>query len=141
MNEINFFSEDVEFSLADEDNIMSWLQETIRVEKGSLDTINYIFCSDEYLLEINRTYLEHDYYTDIITFHHHEQNEPILSDIYISIDRVKDNANEEQNSFEQELNRVIIHGLLHLLGYNDKTEQDQKAMRLKEDACLSLLNK
>lgn len=141
MGEINFFSEDVDYTLADEEKIINWLLDTIEKEQSDLDTINYIFCSDEYLLDINRTYLDHDYYTDIITFQHQSEDEPILSDIYISIDRVKENAKDLNLTFDLEMQRVIIHGLLHLLGYSDKSETDQALMRAKEDSYLSLLNK
>lgn len=141
MGEINFFSEDVDYTLADEEKIINWLLDTIEKEQSDLDTINYIFCSDEYLLDINRTYLDHDYYTDIITFQHQSEDEPILSDIYISIDRVKENAKDLNLTFDLEMQRVIIHGLLHLLGYSDKSKTDQALMRAKEDSYLSLLNK
>lgn len=99
--------------------------------------INYIFCSDPYLLAINREYLSHDTYTDIITFPLSLKNEPLLSDIYISIDRVRENANLYEVSFNRELHRVIFHGLLHLLGYNDKTKQQANEMRVMENQCLT----
>lgn len=101
-------------------------------EKKKYQLVNYIFCSDEYLLEINRTALNHDYYTDIITFPLHEKGMPIEAEIYISTDRVKENATGFNTSFNKELARVIAHGALHLCGYKDKTKKDVEQMREKE---------
>ena len=113
--------------------------ETIFIkEKKPLSSIRYIFCSDEYLLDINRTALNHDYYTDIITFDLSEPNEPIESEVYISIDRVKDNAIQQQVSFQDELCRVVFHGALHLCGYKDKKKEDILMMRKKEDYYLKM---
>ena len=100
--------------------------------------ISYIFCSDDYLLDINKTYLKHDFYTDIITFDYTDAKK-ISGDLYISIDRVRDNAQELNLGFEQELHRVIIHGVLHLLGLKDKTEEEAKEMRKAEEECLKSL--
>lgn len=137
---INFFTEDVEFKIKHKAIIRQWIEDIIKSDNQKLEEINYIFCSDEYLLNVNREYLDHDYYTDIITFDNREDNsEPILSDIFISIDRIEDNAQTVNTSFNQELYRVLIHGVLHLLGQGDKTEEQQKAMRKSEEACLSLL--
>lgn len=137
---INFFTEDVEFKLKHKAILKKWISEVVKSENQLIDDLNYIFCSDEYLLEINRQYLDHDYYTDIITFdHREEEQEPISSDIFVSIDRIKDNSNTLGVSFEQELYRVLIHGVLHLLGQADKTEQQQTEMRKREEASLSLL--
>lgn len=136
---IQFFNEDISFQLANEQLIASWIINVCAQHEREIEEINYIFCSDEYLLGINQQYLHHDYYTDIITFDHGAPEADVLSDIYISIDRVKENA--EPKSFEDELHRVMIHGILHLLGYKDKSESDQKSMRQKEDTCLSLLTK
>ena len=105
-------------------------------EGCSVDAINYIFCSDEYLLEINRTYLAHDTFTDIITFELNEGGAPLLSDIYISVERVRENAVSFDHSFQQELRRVIFHGALHLAGFKDKTKRDAEIMRNKEDEYL-----
>jgi len=102
--------------------------------------INYIFCTDDYLLKINQDYLNHDYYTDIITFDNSEEERQIESDIFISIDRVKENAQSLSLLFEEELTRIICHGLLHLVGFKDKTESEQKEMRKNEDTYLSLWN-
>lgn len=98
---------------------------------------NYIFCSDEYLLGINKQFLDHDYYTDIITFDNSEEEGDIESDIFISLDRVKENAENENVSFEEELTRVIAHGMLHLVGFKDKTEVEATEMRIQEETYLS----
>ncbi|KYG81627.1 rRNA maturation RNase YbeY [Roseivirga ehrenbergii] len=139
MDNINFFSEDIDFSLKKEDQIAIWLQRIAEAENSSIEEISYVFCSDDYLLKINQEYLDHDYYTDIITFDNRDNPEdPIESDIFISIDRVTENASDQNVSFELELKRVLAHGLLHLIGYNDKTEEEQQLMREKEEAYLSL---
>ena len=110
-------------------------------EKKSLQSIDIIFCSDEYLLEINKQHLQHDFYTDIITFDLSESlANPIIGELYISIDRVKDNAALRDEKFSTELLRVILHGLLHLCGFKDKTKSDIKTMREKEDEYLGLYN-
>lgn len=106
-----------------------------------VEAINYIFCSDGHLLDINRQYLNHDYYTDIITFDLSDPGMPLVADIYISIDRVRANARELGKSFAEELARVIFHGALHLAGYKDKTVADQKRMRTLEDEYLHLFRK
>ena len=139
MPAIYFFSEDTDFALVEEDLTLQWLERILTDHEQEAENVNYIFCSDEYLLDINRTYLDHDYYTDIITFDNREyDDEPLESDIFISIDRVKDNAQGLGITFDRELHRVIIHGMLHLLGWNDKTDEQKAAMRQKEEACLSL---
>ena len=102
-----------------------------------MQSINYIFCSDDYLLELNKQYLNHNTLTDIITFELNAPGEPILSDIFISIDRVKENAKTLEIPFKQELHRVIFHGALHLCGYKDKKKEEQKLMRRKEDEYLN----
>ena len=110
-------------------------------EKKSLQAIDIIFCADEYLLEINKQHLQHDFYTDIITFDLSESSaNPIIGELYISIDRVKDNAALCDEKFSTELLRVIFHGLLHLCGFKDKTKSDIKTMREKEDEYLGLYN-
>ena len=102
-------------------------------EKVKLDTIYYIFCSDDYLLGINQSALNHDYYTDIITFPLSNKGQPIVAEIYVSVDRIKDNATQLKQPFKHELARVVAHGALHLCGYKDKTKKDIVQMRLKED--------
>lgn len=141
MSQVSFFNEDVSFQLSNEQAVKNWVLETATKAGYQVEEINYIFCSDEYLLKMNREYLNHDYYTDIITFNNSVQPNEILSDIFISINRVQENADDLGINFHTELLRVIIHGVLHLIGYSDKTEDEQAVMRKKEDACLlSLLN-
>jgi len=137
---IAFFSEEINFQLAIEEDIKSWVTTTIATESKSLGEINYIFCSDEYLHKMNVEYLDHNTYTDIITFNYCEGGF-ISGDLFISIDRVTDNAKTFQKEFQNELNRVLIHGVLHLIGYNDKSDEEIKTMRSKEDFYLSLLSK
>ena len=116
----------------------SWLSEVVAIEKKEMGDITLIFCSDEYLLNVNQQYLNHDYYTDIITFDYSEDN-CISGDLSISIDRVKDNADINKVDFINELNRVIVHGVLHLCGYKDKSVEEEKQMRSKENEMLQLL--
>lgn len=136
---IQYFYEDIEFILESRTEISSWLETLISYHKYSVVELNYIFCSDEYLLQVNRDHLNHDYYTDIITFDNSEAPNTIESDIFISIDRVNENAKSFNNTASSELHRVMAHGLLHLFGFRDKTEQEKILMREKEDLCLSLL--
>ena len=137
---IYFFKEDIKFRLNKSAQIESWVKAVIKKEGSKPGDINFIFCSDKFLLDINRRFLNHDYFTDIITF---DESESGLTsgEIYISIDRVKDNAQTLNAQFHVELKRVIIHGVLHLLGYKDSTKAQKKEMRLKEDTYLSLLLK
>lgn len=135
---IFFFKEDTSYQLRARTEIRHWLNTIARKEKYSITELNYIFCSDEYLLQVNKDYLQHDYYTDIITFDNSERKGHIEGDIFISIDRVKENAITQKTSLKDELQRVMAHGLLHLTGYKDKTTAEQTLMRKKEDAALSL---
>jgi probable rRNA maturation factor len=136
---IKFFVEQIDFSLKAKRNLHTWLLGVALSEKHQVSALNYIFCSDEYLLDINKQYLNHNYYTDVITFDNSDDdNEEIEGDIFISIDRVKDNALENKSTFARELHRVMVHGLLHLLGYRDKSEEEILEMREKEEAYLSL---
>lgn len=136
---IHYFYEDVDFILSNQKNISLWVSQVVSKHGFQLEELNYIFCSDDYLLDINKQHLNHDYYTDIITFDNSEEEEQIESDIFISLDRVKENATQHNTQFVDELHRVMIHGILHLLGFGDKTSAEKKVMREKEDACLSLL--
>ncbi|MEQ8907106.1 rRNA maturation RNase YbeY [Ekhidna sp.] len=136
---ISFFNEDIDFQLDHSQKIAHWVSSIITTHQRKLSEINYIFCSDNYLLEVNKEHLNHDYFTDIITFDNSETGDEIEADVFISIDRVRENAQLQRTSFQNELNRVMIHGVLHLLGFGDKSEAEQKVMREKEDACLSLL--
>ena len=135
---IQFFSEAIEFELENETAIVDWIIGSIRTEGKVLKRITYVFCSDEYLYDVNMKYLNHDTYTDIITFPMNYN--PIESDIFISIDRVKDNAKSLNISERDELHRVIIHGVLHLIGFDDKTDEAQELMTKKEDEYLSKRN-
>lgn len=135
---INFFNEEIDFSLNDENKTKNWILEIASQNKYKINNINYVFCSDEYLLQVNIEHLNHNYYTDIITFDLSEKEDEIESDIFISIDRVTENAVTNNNTFDKELLRVIIHGLLHLIGYNDKSNEEKLLMRKKEEECISL---
>lgn len=118
--------------------LKSFIADIFKTERQPLRQLTYIFCSDEYLLQMNRQFLQHDYYTDIISFDLSEHpGAPTNGEIYISIDRVKDNASIQHTSMEQELHRVIFHGALHLCGYKDKQKKHQQEMRAREDFYLS----
>lgn len=137
MPAIQFFEEDVAYKLKDKAKVKAWIKDTIVAEGFKLSELNYIFCSDDYLLQINQQYLEHDTYTDIVTFDNSEQEGVIISDIFISIPRIKENAEKFKVSVVDELHRVLIHGALHLLGYKDKSAPDKKKMTEKEDLYLA----
>lgn len=130
---IYFFSEDTDYKPKAVTKLRAWINQTIANEKHQLIELNFIFCSDDYLLKINQQYLNHDNYTDIITFDNGETSGEIYGDIFISIDRVKENAVNFKTTFTNELHRVIIHGTLHLLGYKDKSKADKDLMTQKED--------
>ncbi len=138
MSSIHFSDQSAGFSLEHTSQTIKWLTQIANNEGYSVQRLNYIFCSDEDLLSINKQYLQHDYYTDIITFDLSEIEKSIFADIYISIDRVKDNAVQYQQEFMHELLRVLSHGLLHLIGFNDKTPQQQALMTQKENECIGL---
>jgi probable rRNA maturation factor len=123
----------VNFTLRNRRALKSYIEGILKKEGKKLESINYIFCSDEYLLDINRRFLEHDYYTDIITFNLSDKGQPVNAEIYISADRVKDNAARLGVSFTEEILRVMFHGVLHLCGYKDKSKMQQQEMRAKED--------
>ncbi len=141
MAKINFRSGDRAFAFPNKTIIKAFIEKLIKKEGGVLSDINYIFCSDKFLLQMNRDFLQHDYYTDIITFGLSEKNQPIEAEIYISIDRVKDNALSLGVAYKEEMLRVIFHGALHLCGYKDKTKSEISAMRAKEDQYLQLFAK
>lgn len=138
MPTISFFEQDISFKLKHPGKTRAWIKKVIHSENQELAHLNFIFCSDTYLLTINQQYLNHNTYTDIITFDNRESDGAMEGDIFISIDRIKENAEKLGVPFDDELHRVIIHGVLHLLGYGDKTPAEKSAMRKKEDACLSL---
>ena len=126
------FNYEIEFELQDEAKNENWLSDVIESEDKTEGEINYIFCDDEYLLKMNVEFLEHDTLTDIISFDY-TMGSLISGDIFISIERVKENALEFNTSFEDELRRVMVHGILHYCGYKDKTEEDSVLMRKKEE--------
>lgn len=135
---INYYFEDIKEFTIDFPKSSSWIQQTISKEKHTSGDISFIFCSDLYLLGINKEYLKHDYFTDIITFDYVEDG-IVSGDIFISIDRVKENATLYKVDFLSEINRIMIHGILHLLGYKDKKPADKSLMTNKEDYYLSIL--
>lgn len=138
---ICFFSEDITFNLRSKLLVKKWLKQVAAENGYTVGDINYIFCSDAYLLEMNKQYLGHDYYTDIITFDNREnpESKKVDGDIFISIDTVRANGEEYGEGFVRELHRVMAHGLLHLTGYDDGTEAEQKQMRQAENAALATL--
>jgi len=133
------FNYETDFELADETKISDWLSKVIISENKKEGEINYIFCDDDYLLEINQQYLNHDTLTDIISFDYSVGNE-LHGDIFISVERVRDNAIDFNVSFEEELLRVLVHGVLHYSGYKDKSEADERIMREKENEKIQLFH-
>ena len=134
---IRYFQEDTDFVFKHKLLNNKWLKFVAESEVRKLGEIGIIFCSDNYILDVNMKYLQHDYFTDIITFDYCEGN-TLSGDLFISVDSVRDNADFYGTEFEDELNRVIVHGLLHLIGYDDHSESEQRMMRSKEDYYLSL---
>ena len=134
---VSYFTEDIKFSFKEKRLTSRWLKLVAESEIRRLGDISIIFCSDNYILDVNIKYLQHDYYTDIITFDYCE-GDHLSGDLFISIDSVRENAAFYGTEFADELNRVIVHGLLHLIGYDDHTEEDIKTMRAKENYYLSL---
>jgi len=135
---VHYFCEDVTVPDFKRRKVTNWIKSVIFQESKFTGDLSFIFCSDHYLLEVNKKYLQHDYFTDIITFDYVE-NSQINGDIFISVDRVKDNSVQFSTSFSNELHRIIIHGVLHLLGYKDKKKEDKKLMTDKEDFYLKIL--
>ena len=135
---IHFFSEEIPFALEEKLNRKRWLKKIATNSGFKIKELNYIFCSDEYLYQMNRDYLKHDTYTDIITFDNSEKKDDIEGDIFVSIDRVRENAKTHAQEVETEMNRVLAHGLLHLMGYKDKTKEEAALMRLKEEESIKL---
>ena len=134
---VNLFYEETEALDLNPDFFILWLSKVCESKGKELGEVNLVFCSDEYLLVMNKTHLEHDYYTDIITFDYYE--EQITGDLFISIDRVMENAAGLKVKFIHELHRVVVHGLLHLLGYGDKSEEEEVLMREMENEALLLI--
>jgi probable rRNA maturation factor len=136
--QIFFFKEGIKFRLSDQDKLREWISKGVRKEKYSISNINFIFCTDVYLRKINKKYLGHDYFTDIVTFDNSVESKMIEGDIFISIDRIKKNSIAYQTSFRDELHRVLAHGVLHLLGYGDKNISEKAEMKKMEDLWLKL---
>jgi rRNA maturation RNase YbeY len=136
---MEFFFEDIDTFNFAEESLIEYVNELIVSEKGQLGDVSVIFCSDNYLLQVNKQYLNHDYYTDIITFDYVD-NDIISGDLFISVDRIKENALEYQCTFIRELYRVVFHGVLHLVGYNDKTDEEQNLMTKKENQYLGVVD-
>lgn len=139
MSEKIVFSSANEFELRQEKSIRNWLLSTIESENKTLGEIGFVFCDDAFLLNLNQEYLQHDTFTDIISFDYSFGN-TLQGEIYISTERVKENAKKYDNSFENELRRVMVHGVLHLCGYKDKTTEEKEKMRQKEDKKLQLFH-
>lgn len=139
MSEIYFYNEECEFPVFfSEEKVTRWLQLVAADYSLELGTISFIFCNDDYILDVNRKYLNHDYYTDVITFDYRE-GKVLSGDVFISLDTVQSNALEFDATYENELHRVIVHSVLHLIGFKDKSDEDAKEMRQNENHCLELL--
>ncbi len=136
---IHFFNEDLPLPKLKKRLTANWLKEVILFEGKRVGEVSFIFCSDSYLLDVNNKFLDHDYYTDVITFDYVEGN-VISGDIFISLDRISENSNSLNISFLDELNRIMVHGVLHLLGYKDKSKKDKSLMTEREDFFIKLLN-
>ena len=136
-NKVIYNVEGIDFQLISQNSLSVWIEKTIETEGAILGEVSYIFCSDDYLHQMNVEYLNHDTLTDVITFPYNDN--PIEGDIFISIDRVKDNAQDLNIAFNDELHRVMIHGVLHLCGYTDETDEQESEMRQKEDEYLKIL--
>ena len=134
--QIFFFKEGIKFRLSEKDKLRRWILKLIEAEGFDLLNINFIFCTDTFLRKINRQYLNHDYFTDVITFDNSVAKKIAYGDIYISIDRVRINSISFDTSFTEELQRVMVHGVLHLLGYGDKNKAQKIEMKKMEDRCL-----
>ena len=141
MQKVNFQKADSALTLTSKTELKAFIESLFKKEKTPLATINYIFCSDKYLLSINQQFLKHDYYTDIITFGLHDKGTPVVAEVYISTDRVKDNAANHGVTYTNEMLRVLFHGALHLCGYKDKSKVDILTIRAKEDAYLKRYTK
>ncbi|RMG57639.1 MAG: rRNA maturation RNase YbeY [Bacteroidetes bacterium] len=136
---ILFHSHDIDFQLLQEDSVRDWILLVVSGYGKSIQELSYVFCSDAFLLEMNQAHLSHDYYTDIITFPYQDDSSaPLWGEIYLSIDRIRENAQAFGVSMEDELHRVMIHGVLHLIGLDDHSEEDVAAMRAAEEAALQI---
>ncbi len=133
------FHYEIDFKLKDESKYRNWIENVAASEEGEISQLDYIFCTDEYLLEKNQQYLKHDTYTDIITFDY-SRGKAIAGDVFVSIDRLKENSDKYNVRFNDELLRVMAHGVLHMLGYNDKSDEDRVVMRQKENDKIKLFH-
>lgn len=138
MSSVRYFSEGISFKVPNPRKTSSWIKSVIQVNKAKFKEVSFIFCSDSYLLQMNQSFLNHNTLTDIITFDYSKSRNALEGEIYISVERVLENAEKFEVSFEQEIKRVMIHGILHLLGFKDKKVKEKAQMRKKEEACLSL---
>lgn len=136
---IGFYNEDVSFNLKGKTLLRQWIKRVVEAYGFKAGNLSYVFCSDEKILEVNRQFLQHDYYTDIITFDY-DEGDRVCGDMYISVDTVRSNAEQYAPSFEREMCRVIIHGVLHLCGLKDKEPDDEKKMRAAEEEALAMLD-
>jgi len=134
---VHFFSHDIQMRLKNTANLKHFIEFIFKKELQNLGSINYIFCSDKAILEINKKYLNHDFYTDVITFDLSQDNKAISAEVYISIERIRDNAKQLGLSIKSELHRVLFHAALHLCGYNDEKKKDKEIMRKKENELLA----
>lgn len=138
MSSIQFFSEDIDFVPKHKTQLRQWIKDSAKKEGFRIGELNFIYCTDSYLLQLNQEYLNHDTYTDIITFDHSEEEGRLFGDVFISIERIRDNALQFQVREQDELHRVMIHGVLHLCGYGDEAGEEKKKMTEKEDHYLAL---
>ena len=136
---INFFKDSTKFKLEKRRELRKWINNVVNSEKCNIEWINFVFCDDRILADMNIKYLNHNTLTDILTFSFSDSGENISGEIYISVQRVRENASNYKVTFEKELHRVMIHGILHLLGYNDSTKEENESMRQKENFYLSFL--
>jgi len=137
---VSYYSYDIKVPAFKRREMTSWIKSVAALHKKKVGNVAYIFCNDEKILEVNRQYLQHDYYTDIITFDYNEDDN-LLGDIYISLDTVKSNSEKFGTNYDEELHRVIIHGILHLCGINDKSPKEQEYMTECENEALKMLSK
>jgi len=135
---LHFHFKDTSLKISKRKRLRSFIFDIFKREGVLVQSVDYIFCTDEYLLSINQTFLKHDYYTDIVTFNFSGNNEPVIGEIYISVERIKENAKEFKTSLNQEIHRVMFHGVLHLCGYKDKSKVQRLLMRSLEDKYLHL---
>lgn len=140
MSKVFFHSADRSLRFKNKTLLKNFITELFNQENKSLKRVDYIFCSDEYLLDLNQRSLQHDYYTDILTFPLSEKESEVVGEIYISTDRVRENSIQHNTSFDNEILRVIFHGALHLCGYNDHSKKDQQKMRRKEDHYIDMFH-